>query len=245
MAFRVPSIEEIYNEFYREKFFASKGFYPRSIKNFDKVLDETKKTYLARFQDMVKRNMDLIDWKIYVKACAQYFKGRFELKALGSLQGTKVYRNWVSYNGSKELKPEEVKNDILDSLKFIRLFADGSGMSLREYFLDRSTMIPYVLKHLYSGSVSHYLYAIFPPDQLFKALGDIPDDVYLELFGCTRNELFEHSFKAKRSKILGMSSISKIINKLEEHLDLGNEKSSSGNSKKCQEDEKKPKADSV
>ena len=82
---RIPTIEEIYNEYHRECFFAKKQAYPRSIKNFDKVLTPDKKEFLLKFQNMIKRNSEIIDWKIYIKACAQYFKRPFDLKILGSM----------------------------------------------------------------------------------------------------------------------------------------------------------------
>lgn len=217
---RIPSIEEIYNELHRENFYARKGFYPRSIKNFDSVLDKEKRELLCRFQQTIRRNADLIDWKIYIKANAQYFKGRLEVKTLGSLQANKVYRTYIEYNKDLQRTPDDIRHEIIRSLKFIRDFCEDNAMTLRQYFLDRQNYIPIILTHLYSGAVSPYLYALFPNDQMFLAFGDIPDDVYEELFRCTRNELLEYNLKAKRKTILSYPVLTDIINKIEQLVKL-------------------------
>ena len=213
-------IEEIYNELHRENFYVLKGFYPRSIKNYDSILDKEKIELLKRFQQTIKKNVDLIDWKLYIKANAQYFKGRLQLKTLGSLQASKIYRTYLEYNKTAHKTPEDIKSEIIRSLKFINIFCEENGMTLRQYFLDRSNYIPIILTHLYAGSVSPYLYALFPPDQLFLAFGDIPDDVYEELFRCTRNELLEYNFKQKRESILAYSILQLLINKIERNIKL-------------------------
>lgn len=212
---RIPTIEEIYNEVHRENFFVLKGFYPKGIKNFDRVIDTTKREFLSRFQQNIRKNVDLIDWKLYIKANAQYFKGRLEIKTLGSLQANKVYRRFVEYNKGLQKSPDDIKHDIIRSLKYIKDFCEENELTLKEYLLDRQNYIPSILTHLYSGAVSPYLYALFPSDQMFLAFGDIPDNVYQELFRCSRNELLEYNFKAKREKILSYPNLKEIINKLE------------------------------
>ena len=217
---RIPSLEEIYNELHRENFHALKGFYPRSIKNFDSILDKEKRELLMRFQQLIKKNVGLIDWKIYIKANAQYFKGRLQLKTLGSLQAGKIYKTYIEYNKTAPKTPEDIRGEIIRSLKFINIFCEENGMSLRQYFLDRENYIPVILTHLYSGSVSPYLYALFPQEQLFLAFGDIPDDVYEELFHCSRNELLEYNIKQKRDTILSYSVLQDLINKVERKVKL-------------------------
>ena len=56
MNYRIPSIEEIYEEYHREVFFIAKSIYPRRLKNFDKIIDSEKRELLIRFQEFIKRN---------------------------------------------------------------------------------------------------------------------------------------------------------------------------------------------
>ena len=37
MNWKIPTIEEIYNEYHRATFFESNGVYPKTIKNFEKL----------------------------------------------------------------------------------------------------------------------------------------------------------------------------------------------------------------
>lgn len=215
MSIGIPSIQEIYNCYHRETFFAAKSFYPKAIKNFDKIITPDKKELLKRFQSFIKRNNDLIDWKIYVKACAQYFKRNFDLKILGSLNGNKIYRTYVSYKKlSDERTQDEIYDDILNSLKFLKDYVKLNEMTMAEYFKDRSTTIPISLKHIYSGAVSEYLYACFNESTVFKMFSDIPDDVFFELFNYSRNDFFEFGISVKRQKIICMSKIFNIINNI-------------------------------
>lgn len=85
--FILPSKEEIYNEFHKQKFYAIKGFYPKTIKNFKTIYnDPTKLNMLEHFIECLKRNHELIDWKLYIFALARVLGSRFELKHLGSFR---------------------------------------------------------------------------------------------------------------------------------------------------------------
>jgi hypothetical protein len=76
---KFPTIEEIYNYYHNQTFFITKGFYPKTVKNFDNLVSDSDKELLRKFQNFLKRNIDIIDWKLYIKSLAQYFKRRFEL----------------------------------------------------------------------------------------------------------------------------------------------------------------------
>lgn len=93
---KFPTIEEIYNYYHNQTFFIMKGFYPKSVKNFDNLVSDSDKELLRKFQNFLKRNSEMIDWKLYIKSLAQYFKRRFELKVLGSLAANKIYRQYLS-----------------------------------------------------------------------------------------------------------------------------------------------------
>lgn len=213
MNYRIPTIEEIYNEYHKMTMFESKGFYPKSIKNFDKILNKTKIELLTKFQNVIKRNYDLIDWKLYIQSCAKYFKGNFDLQILGSLKGNKIYRLYVNYKNF-EKTDQEIELEIINSLKFIKLFCTENKMTITEYFHDRNTNFPIIIKHLYSGAVSFYFYAVFHYSDVFKIFGDIPDDVYYELFNCARNDFLDNNINKKHDKILNSKKLFSIINKI-------------------------------
>ena len=214
---RIPTIEEIYQEYYRETFFATKGIYPKALKNFDKLLDSSKRELLMRFQSFIRRNNGEVDWKQYVKACAQYFKTRFELKVLGSLNGNKIYRTYVKYNSiQKDKDQDSIYLEIVNSVRFIKEFAKENCISLKEYFKNRDSVVPVVLKHIYSGTVSLFFYACLDRELVFKMFSDIPDDVFLELFNFSRNEFLDLVTQTKRDIVLRKAKVFKIINILNE-----------------------------
>ena len=203
MIHRIPTIEEIYEEYYRETFFAERQIYPQRLKRFDKLLDASKTEILNRFQNFIKRNFGLVDWKLYIKACAQYFKRKFDLNILGSLNGNKIYRSYISYNKTSDDKDTaSIKDDIVNTIKFIKEFAKENDISIKEYFLNRDDLIPIVLKHIYSGTTSLFFYACLNHDVNFLIFSDVPDDVFYELFNCSRNEFLNMLISTKRDVIL-------------------------------------------
>lgn len=215
MNIRIPTIEEIYEEYHREVFFATKSIYPRRLKNFDKIIDSEKKELLTRFQSFIKRNFGSVDWKLYIKACARYYKRKFDLKILGSLNGNKIYRMYVSYSKlSDEQSTDEIYDDIINSIKFIKDFSDENSISVKEYFLDRSSVVPIIIKHIYAGTVSLYFYACLDFNVNFNIFKDIPDDVFYEMFNVSRNEFLENFIKSKHDIIICKSKIFNIINNI-------------------------------
>lgn len=213
MNYKVPTIEEIYNQYHRETMFAMKGFYPKSVKNFDKVLDKSKIELLTKFQNVIKKNYDMIDWKIYVKSCAQYFKRNFDLKVLGSLQGNKIYRTYITYNNI-EKTDDDILNEIVSSLSFIKNFCEENSIKVLDYFLDRTSPLPIILKHIYSGSVSPYFYATMEQTQIFRIFCNIPDDIYYEIFNCSRNEFLDNNIFSKHDKIIRSVKLLNVINNI-------------------------------
>lgn len=217
MNYRIPSIEEIYEEYHREVFFVAKSIYPRRLKNFGKIIDSEKRELLVRFQEFIKRNFGSVDWKLYIKACARYYKRKFDLKLLGSLSANKIYRMYVSYSKlSDEQSIDEIYDDILNSIKFIKNFSSENEMTIKEYFTNRENAVPVIVKHIYAGTVSLYFYACLDPELNFRIFGDIPDDVFYEMFNISRNEFLNLFISKKRESILVKAKIFNIINNINE-----------------------------
>jgi hypothetical protein len=215
--FRIPTIEEIYNEYHRETMYASKNIYPRSIKNFDKVLNDQNIELLKKFQNVIKMGDESLNWKIYIKACSIYFKGRFDIKVLGSFKGNKIYRDYLRYNSLNfEKSNDEIKDEVIKSLQFLSKYLKDSGMSLKDYIFNRDSIIPVMLKHIHAGSISLYLYSCLSMNKIYKFLIDIPDDIFYELFSCSRNEFIEHQICKKHDRIIRISNLNDIINKINE-----------------------------
>jgi hypothetical protein len=218
---KIPTIEEIFNEYHRETMFASKGIYPKPIKNFGKVIDDTNRELLLRYQKFIKSNFDSVNWKLYIKACAVYFKRRFDLKILGSLKGNKIYRDYLRYH---ELNPcktnEEIKNEIISSIVFLKDIFENSKINFKEYVSDRSSPIPMLLKHIYAGSISTYFYACLDNSKIYRMMIDIPDDIFYELFNCSRNEFIDCTILSKRDKIIRIAILKDIINKINEKFNI-------------------------
>ena len=139
--FRIPTIEEIYNEYHRETMYASKNIYPRSIKNFDKVLNDQNIELLKKFQNIIKMGDESLNWKIYIKACSIYFKGRFDIKVLGSFKGNKIYRDYLRYNSLNfEKSNDEIKDEVIKSLQFLSKYLKDSSMYLKDYIFKVYTI---------------------------------------------------------------------------------------------------------
>lgn len=216
-SFKIPTIEEIYNEYHRETMYACKNIYPKSIKNFDKILNDQNIELLKRFQNVINSNIDSMNWKIYIKACSIYFRGRFDLKILGSFKGNKIYRDYLSYNNLNfEKSNEDIKSDIINSILFLKDFLKETGLSPKEYFFNRESIIPLILKHIYAGSISLYFYACFSMNKNYKIFINIPDDVFYELFNCNRNDFIENHIYKKHDKIIRIAILNDIINKINE-----------------------------
>jgi len=216
MFIKLPTIEEIYNYYHAETFHAMRGFYPKHVKNFDTLVSKSDKELLRRFQNFIKKNGYMVDWKIYIKALSLYFKRRFELKILGSLAGAKIYRQYISFNNLNENKSEkDIYDEIINSLRFLNEYIKSNDLTFDLYFNVDLDTIPVYLKHMYSGTISQYFYACFDFNKLVKLFFNTPDDVFYELFNLSKNEFIEINIMKKREMILKYNSIKEIMDKFQ------------------------------
>lgn len=214
--FRIPTIEEIYNEYHRQTFYFTNGVYPRSIKNFDRILsDKSKKEYLLRFQNTIKRNRDSINWKIYIYACASLLRSRFDLKILGSLAGNKLYRNYINYKLTEEQKSQDIFDEIINSLKFLNLTLTTNNMDINQYFMEDITTIPLSLKHIYAGTMSVYFYSAINPSIVYSWFYNYNNDVFQDLFHMDKQDFMDNIIMTKRDKIIKYPKIREICDKLD------------------------------
>lgn len=219
--FRIPTIEEIYNEYHKQTFYFMNGVYPKTIKNYDTILnDSKKKEYLLKFQSVISRNRESLDWKLYIYACASLLKNRFDLKILGSLAGNKLYRNYINYTYKEDKSFDTIYHDIVSSLQFLNMYLKENNLTLKDYYLENISTVPLSIKHIYSGTISIYLYAALSPNFVYKAFQNYLDDVFLEYFDMTKNCFLSEIIAVKREKIIQNKKIRELCDKLESKLAL-------------------------
>ena len=214
--YRIPTIEEIYNEYHKQTFFAINGIYPKTIKNYNKILsDPKKKEFLLRFQNMLKRNIDSIDWKLYIYACASLLKNRFDLKILGSLAGNKLYRNYINYILSEEQQFQYIYDELIRSIKFLNFYFKENNLDINSYILSDLATLPLALKHIYSGTISIYFYAAINSYTVYNWFNNYTDDAFQELFKLSKNDFLNNLLDSKRNEILKYPKIRSICDKLD------------------------------
>lgn len=212
----IPSIEQIYNEYHKWTFYFSKGSYPKSIKNFQKAFEvDGRVDLLNKFRQFLQRNDQLVDWHMYIYSIARLTKTRFPLNYLGSLKGTKIYRDYINLTYTEEYEQQHIYNEIIRSLKCLNETIELYKVNFEQYFNVDETLIPLSLKQLYSGAISSYFYAAFPQDFLIKTILKYPDDVYTELFNNDKFSFVDESINKKRMIMLKYNSIKPLVTKIE------------------------------
>jgi hypothetical protein len=211
---KIPTIEEVYNEYHKQTFYIRNGVYPRTIQDYSSLYaDKNKVEKLKKFIEVLKRNRASIDWKLYILALAKVFQVRYDLKYLGSFAGNKIYRDYIKSLSLID-NETEIYNAIINSLSFLVPYLKESCMSFEEYFNETDNIIPLSLKHIYSGTISIYFYACFPKNTLYKWF-HYPDDVFQELFQLSKNEFINTYILSHRDKILLNNKLNNLVLTLE------------------------------
>lgn len=214
MNWKIPSLEEIYNECHKQKFFYRNGIYPRPIKNFSVIENSNKKEYLLRFQNLIKRNRNVINWQLYIQALAEVTNGTFDLSILGTLKGTKIYRGFIEYKQKKELNEIEILNEIRRSLAAIANYNFSQNIKMKDYFSKNFETSPIALQHIFSDSVSIYFYAVMPSNISYSLL-NYSDDCYYDLFQCSKNDFFDTIINPLHDSSLKYKKVQEAAIKLE------------------------------
>ena len=215
MLYKIPTIQEIYNQYHRQTFYIQNGMYPKPIKNFDTLwLKPNILEYIKKFQNLLSRNRDSINWRIYIQALAQNFKTRFDLRYLSNLAGIKIYRTYVQSKFEDLENETEIYNEIIRSLMFINSYLKTNNITFKEYFeLDKDT-ISISLKHIYAGTISTYFYAAFDPYKVGFDMLVYPNDLFLEYFSMNKEEFMQKYILNKHKDILKYKKIKELIEKI-------------------------------
>ena len=152
---------------------------------------------------------------------AKYYKRRYDLKILGSLAGTKIYKQYVEFiNSPENLSESELKERILSSLTFIvNYIKDNNIKSFKDYFTKDQSIIPVYIKHINAGSVSKIFYSCFTWENRGKLFFNTPNDIFYEFFNISKSSFIE-SLEQQRKIILKYKSILNIIKKLENKIKI-------------------------
>jgi effector-binding domain-containing protein len=136
---KIPGIEEIYNEYHKQTFFIRNGVYPRTIKNFENLYNDQRKVdHIKYFITFLERNRDTVDWKLYILALAKVLRSSFELKHLGKFGANKIYRDYV-----KSLQIEKnIKNYNIELSK-INYLLEENNMKNEIFIKDIPSYIVY------------------------------------------------------------------------------------------------------
>lgn len=216
MFFKLPTIEQIYNEYHKQTFFVMNGTYPKTIVNYEKLYkNQTVIELLKKFQSLLNRNREAIDWKLYIQALAQHFRTRFDLRYLGNLAGIKIYRTYIQCRFENKDNQNYIYTEILNSLMFLSTYLKTNNLTFREYLdLDNQT-IPIALKHIYSGTISLYFYAAFDPYKVSFEFLNYPNDLFLQYFSMNKDQFIENYIINKHKELLKYKKIQQLIEKLE------------------------------
>lgn len=188
------------------------GFYPRTPKNFEKIMTNDRKVFLEKFRSMLIRSNGTVDWKTYIKALSMFFKF-MKFNELGSQRGNRIYREYLSIN-AKPSDDESITAGIVSSINRIREWCVDNGKRVSEYMCDRSSMFPIVLKDLYSGSTKTCFYAAIGNGGIEKIFGKIPNDLFLEYFKKDRSA-FLNDIRIERAAMILRPGLSELINSIE------------------------------
>ena len=216
MIYQIPSLEQIYNEYHKQTFFVMNGTYPKTIVNYDKFLKNQNAVELVKkFQNLLARNRDAIDWKLYIEALAQHFKTRFDLRYLSNLAGIKTYRSYVQSKFQNTDDETKIYNQIVASLVFLSGYLKANELTIQEYYnLDIQT-IPVALKHIYAGTVSLYFYAALDPYKVGFEMLNYSNDLFLQYFSMNKDQFMENYIINKHKEILKYKKIKEIMEKLQ------------------------------
>jgi hypothetical protein len=212
---KIPSIEEIYNEYHKQTFYIRNGVYPKTIQNFKSLYEDPRKVeHIKYFIEFLNRNRASVDWKLYIQALAKVTGNRFDLKYLGTFAGNKVYRDYVKSLHTNKDNINDIYNDIINTLTVLTGYLKENNLTFIDYFDQDRMLLPLSLKHIYAGTISLYFYACFSQNVLAKWFS-YPDDVFQELFQLSKYEFLDTYIVSKRNTLLTNVKTQSLIEKLE------------------------------
>ena len=200
--------EDIYSTWHREVF-RVQGKRVRGVKNFANAQAKDNWVYFVRCADMVNRNCGQIDYRIFVQSLAEYYEGWFDPARLIARSSIKIYKTHTAITENR-VKEHDVHTSLCKSIDFIATYCVENDLKeFCDYLSEGQHLIPTILKHYYSGSVSINLLASINSFELI--VDSYPKDVVSEYIGENKEKM-----QKARSRILVYDKTRKIAEKLED-----------------------------
>lgn len=210
--------KKIYEEFHRQKFFHRKGYYPKRIKNFDKLKEKYPESWknAELFSEMVERNAGKIDYSIFIEALVNNLGQSASTSDLPTRKAIKIYKNYIK-DMDRKAGEKEIYQKFLDSVRFVTDYCAERDMDFNDYLDKGSYGLPQLLKHYNAGSISLYFIAMIPsiwydlesyPSDAIDFLVDrnkFDDDFYLALSRIQNDDSFkkwERDFYNKINRVI-------------------------------------------
>jgi hypothetical protein len=201
--------EACYAEWHRQ-IQLSRGVRARAMKNFAKAQAKDTWIYFERFAQLCNKNAGQMDYKLFLSALVEHFKGYVPPKEIPTMKSIKIYKSYVKLLNLQN-DPVKVKQSILSSLKFVINFMRENDMHvLNDYLMDNHNIIPSVLKHYNAGSISIHFLCCVP--NFNTMIASYPTDVVDEYI-----TNFDEDYRKYRSRLVSTDDkvVQSIINNLE------------------------------
>ena len=200
--------EQIYNEYHKQTFYVSKGFYPKTVANYTKAKQNDNWHYFERFARMVNDNNGQIDYRLFIKTLAEFYEGRFNPKMLAHPKGIKIYRQAVKLN-NLTIDKEDIYKSALISIKFVINYCKENNLNrLDDYIFQDQYLIPTIARHYLAGSISRYFLAMIP--DIVGIIKGFPTDISNDYFMG-----FIEDYSKTRAMVIDIPKLRKISDNLD------------------------------
>lgn len=184
--------EQIYEEFYRQKFIFKNKQHPRKIKNFEKIKEKNKDKWghCEKLAQLINRNPGMIDYQIYIEALINRYENSVNYHDLPKHSSISVYKDYAAnQKNANKNSYEQLKK----SAKFIIKYCIENNFMFNDYLNSNIYGYPDVLKHYNAGSINIIFIAMIPNFNIIfeNWQKDVIDD-FLNL-----NEFNKQLFQAK------------------------------------------------
>ena len=209
--------EQIYQKWFEELNKTRGVKFSRKIKNFEKIKSSERWKYFEACSNLVNRNINQLDYNLYIEALFDFYKTYFNPQFLVSRKSLAIYRSYIDLKETTE-SPEQIKQSILSSIRFVTTFCKENEIkNFGQYLNYGAFTIPVILQHYISGSISLYFLAAIP-DFILIANGSYPKDVITDYLKKDFVDKY-HTFRARivfHKQNLGplFNNIEEIINKI-------------------------------
>jgi len=193
--------EDIYSLYHSECFYAEKGIYPKKIKNFESAKEKPTWIFFVKTAKLVNSSKGMVDPRIYVKSCADFFKGTFDPSILPGPKAIKIYKAYISEMNLTE-QPNELKKSFAKSAAFIKNYCKIVGhKTMEEYMEDGRDCLPILVRHYNAGSISSIFLACIPDFEIY--ISNLYPDIREEYFS-------SFDYRGQREKVLRDPELCKI-----------------------------------